>query len=105
MIVVDDDYIQLSASAKGARRGEPIDIVVNGESVTQILTFETETIVQTAQSLYGDAGNDTLTVDLSFNYVDYYPPNSETITFNLIGTVCIVIRAQFNFPHIAVAII
>ncbi|QDD11047.1 calcium-binding protein [Candidatus Methylopumilus planktonicus] len=82
VIVVDDNHIKLSVSSEGAMNGEPIVIDVNDQNAIQSLTFETETTLQTEQSLYGDAGNDTLTVDLSFNYVDYYPPNSETITFN-----------------------
>jgi Ca2+-binding RTX toxin-like protein len=82
VIVVDDDNIQLSVSLEGAMNGEPIEILVNAQDVTQSLTFEAETIIQSEQSLYGDAGNDTLTVDLSFDYLDVEHPNSETITFD-----------------------
>ena len=82
MLVVDDNRIKLSISYEDAMSNAAIDISTSGQSVTQTLTAETETIVQTEQSLYGDAGNDTLTVDLSFNYFDIEHPNSETITFN-----------------------
>jgi Ca2+-binding RTX toxin-like protein len=89
VIVVNENYIRLSESYGDALSGIAIDIVVNGQYAIQSLTL----IDQTEQSLYGDAGNDTLTVDLSLNYLDIYHPNSEAITFNPSQ----VLRESFDF--------
>ena len=71
MIVVNENYIRLSESYGDALSGIAIDIEVNGQNEIQSLTL----IDQTEQSLYGDAGNDTLTVDLSLDYLDIYHLN------------------------------
>jgi Ca2+-binding RTX toxin-like protein len=82
VIVIDAHRISLSEDYAGATANppEPITISTDGWFMgTQGFIAPTQ---HTEQSLYGDAGNDTLTVDLSFNYFDISHPNSETITFN-----------------------
>ena len=81
VIAIDEHRISLSEDYAGATANPPVSIDISTTTFYGTQGFIAPT-QHTEQSLYGDAGNDTLTVDLSFNYFDISHPNSETITFN-----------------------